>query len=179
MHTSVIVVTKDKPTEDVLATALAPFGPVALGPAAHWDWWALGGTFTGLLIPHDLANTITGGPDISPAELAVEGIVAAAGVTMTRLGDQAGPGVDALQHRNFKELLDGWMPLAIVIDGHWHQCEIYPVEPLLRSIGRIDEADRHDFSEERAAGAVWDEKAIRILDVVPSDHWISVVDIHN
>jgi hypothetical protein len=65
-----------------------------------------------------------------------------------------------------------------VIDGHWQQCEIYPVEPLLRAIGLGDEAGGQDFSAERAAVAAWNEKVTALLDDVPLDSWITVVDIH-
>jgi hypothetical protein len=43
MHFITFVVTKEKPTEAVLAAAMAPFGPNVLGKDAKWDEWTLGG----------------------------------------------------------------------------------------------------------------------------------------
>jgi hypothetical protein len=51
MHFAVAVVTQEKPTESMLADALAPFGPAGAAEA-KWDWYALGGRFSGHLLRH-------------------------------------------------------------------------------------------------------------------------------
>lgn len=40
-------------------------------------------------------------------------------------------------------------------------------------------ADQQDFTEERAAFDAWLDKVSDLMNSVPSDHWISVVDCHN
>jgi len=109
MHFIAFVVTNEKPTEAVLAAAMAPFGPDVLGDDHKWGWWGLGGRYTGLLIPHNIANTIKGKPDAMPPwERRDDGL---------RGPGKTGPGVDALQHSNLKyPYFDtGGFPAAVVI----------------------------------------------------------------
>jgi hypothetical protein len=191
MHFITFVVTKEKPTEAVLAAAMAPFGPNVLGKDAKWDEWTLGGRYTGLLIPHSIENTVTGGPNVSDAELAIAAMAESADTVVTQPG-RTGPGVDALQARNMKRFHNkdnGAFPYAILLDGHWHSDEVIGVEGMARQMATILGIDfdhlagkfagQHDFTEERAALNAWREKAVQILDTVRPDDWLSVVDIHN
>jgi len=170
MHFAVLVVTKDKPTEDVLAAALAPFKD------SKWDWWTLGGRYTGQLIPHDVADTVTGGHDLPEIEVMVDAMFKKDGMVIQRPGS-TGPGVDALQLGNFKQ---GQAGFAVVIDGRWHECEVMPIEPIVRAYGldRCTVGSR-DYTEERAAVKRWDARLTALMDGAPDDHWVSVVDIHN
>jgi hypothetical protein len=76
MHCVVLVVTDEKPTKAVLQRALDPFGPRLLSDARNedyikkWDGWALGGRWSGHLIPYEFNNTVTGGPEVPELEQA-------------------------------------------------------------------------------------------------------------
>jgi hypothetical protein len=103
MHFFAYVVTEEKPTDAVLAKVMAPFMPDALGNDHKLDWYALGGRYTGLLIPHQMANTIKG----------------------SFIGDgpgRTGPGVDALQHSNLKHPYTETRACAaaVVLGGEWY-----------------------------------------------------------
>src|SRR5215469_11474256 len=91
LHFVTFVVTDTKPTEEMLENMLRPFGPKGLD---RFDYWALGGRFSGQVIPHDLADTITGGPDVSSAELKIMNELAACwDVVLHSPGSKPGPGV--------------------------------------------------------------------------------------
>ena len=85
MHIAALVVTSKKPTKSILVEALTPFGQAA-GAKFKLDWWALGGRFSGQLIPHDKRDTVTGGLAYPDDELPL--------VPNDR--HEPGPGVDAL-----------------------------------------------------------------------------------
>jgi hypothetical protein len=97
MHFAVAVVTNERPTDAMLAAALGPFGPAA-GAGAKWDWWALGGRYTGALCrfssrgPCPIQDTITNGVEFPDDEL-------------TSVPPPSLPtgGVDALPNRYAKE----------------------------------------------------------------------------
>jgi hypothetical protein len=120
MHFCVLVVTKDKPTDDVLAKALAPFGRHALGNDAKWDWYALGGRYSGHLIPLHFADTVTGRAHFPEHEISDDGIIDTSAAKIAKYGSTA-PGVDALQRRNARTN-DIFMPVfAVLIDACWHE----------------------------------------------------------
>jgi hypothetical protein len=173
MHFVVLVVTYDKPTEAVLEAALAPFGIAALGPHAKWDEWALGGRYTGLLIPHDLADTVTGGPHVSEMEMLRSQVGA-----IQRPG-HTGPGVDALRKSNLKDYHGGRFPFAVLIEGQWHSDGVPSVEGMLRGMGLDDTADQQDFTEERAALRAWCSKFETLMDGVAPDLWLALIDCHS
>jgi hypothetical protein len=101
------------------------------------------------------------------------------GMTFKRPG-HTGTGVDAAQMQNIRG--PGVMPRTIVIDGCWHECEVIPVEAMLRNAGITDAADAMDereLREEHEAIAKWRDTVKDIMSRVPPDHWISIVDCHN
>lgn len=65
MHFLAAIISDEKPTEALLDKWLRPFMPDKL------NYWALGGRYTGLLEPFDLADTVTGGPDCPDFELSL------------------------------------------------------------------------------------------------------------
>ncbi len=176
MHSITFVVTKDRPTEAVLAAALAPFGAQSDDP--KWDRYLLGGRYTGNLIPHDADDTMMGAADPSEQRFFTE-ISKSAGLTSNRPG-RTGPGVDAAQVQNIRNLCV--IPRTVVIDGYSHECGVVPANAMLRNAGMTEAADamdEHDVSEERAAIAKWRNTIIDIMSRVPDDHWLSVVDCHD
>jgi hypothetical protein len=164
MHFITFVVTKEKPTEAVLAAAMAPFGPDALGADHKWGSYQLGGRYTGLLIPRELSGTAKGKSDKGPGN--------------------RGPGVDVLQLRNLKHPYfdDGAFPRAIVAHDQWYapNSEILGSKHLLEEMGFPDVAEAFDETEELHAYRAWQCEAIDILKKVASDRddWLSVLDIH-
>lgn len=87
----------------------------------YWDDWALGGRHTGKLIPHDVADTVTGGNLGMETDLIFAGVLENAvgdGDVTLQIPSDTGPGVDACRYSNLKEL--PFVPNAVVlIDGHW------------------------------------------------------------
>jgi hypothetical protein len=149
-HFGVLVVTKDRPTEEVLASALAPFGPSA-GDEAKFDWWQLGGRYDGRLIPR-LPETITAGVE---NELT---------------------GVDALQLENldFYSLL----PKVVLFNDQWHEAvaaaflATHRVMPLVLADPEVIWSDEEINADTNG----WDCRFDEIMDPVPRDYWISMVD---
>lgn len=178
MHFVVFVITKVRPTEKLLQETLAPFGR---GGEERWDAWALGGRYSGNLKPLSFDDTITGGDDIPLAELAMASMLPP-GINMVRPGVR-GTGVDAAQIKNLApDSLTGVGPLAILIDGRWHQCPIYPIEGTVERLGlrkRLeDEWLQKELRKERRAMKKWTDKAFELLRDVPRGDWLSVVDCH-
>lgn len=95
----------------------------------HWDWWCIGGRWTGWL---KLRN--------------------GAGGDTARVGDVAW---ESMRH-------DGGLlrPYAVVKDGEWHASETW---------------DGNDFIKDEA----WPAKWVQLLETLPRDEQVTVVDIHN
>jgi hypothetical protein len=128
MHFAVAVVTQDKPTDSVLADTLAPFGPLTAAEA-KWDWYALGGRFSGHLFSRDFAETVTGGPEYPDDELSVTPY------PLSNLGS----GVDAVQCGSLEAITS--LPIGVVINGFWHATDRFtwqapegPCSPYLADI---------------------------------------------
>jgi hypothetical protein len=191
MHFIAFVVTDQKPTEDVLAAALEPFRPSWEGGAGKWDWWKLGGRYTGLLIPKDPGNdSITGGYAIQPIEVRMAEHNAEAGL-QTKHHGRTGPGVDALRFCDVKELLSG--PAAVVIGGQWYEAPTAPelmARGMLRKLQELhpgfsppplDDAAEFDnkCEEQEAAICAWWEDDIKpMLNRCCGCYWLAIVDCH-
>jgi hypothetical protein len=174
MHFVILVVTEQKPTEEILAKALEPF-------ADKWDGWWLGGRWSGNLIPYDIDNTITGGPNVPDAELVLQRLARQSGCSFS-LGTgmiKTGPGCDALQLKNLKR--SNLEFLAVVLNGKWHQAEVTPVEDLFRSL-QLHGVDVREspgqFDTERVALERWRLEFDALMDQVLEEHWVSAVDCH-
>jgi hypothetical protein len=192
MHFITFVVTDAKPTEDVLAAALEPFRPSWEGGNGKWDWWKLGGRYTGLLIPDDPENdSITGGCAITPIEARMAEHDAEAGL-QTKHHGRTGPGVDALRFYDIKELLAG-IPAAVVIGGQWYAPPPAPelmARGTLRKLQQIapgfsppprdDAAEFDKKCEEQEADicAWWLGEIKPRLDRCCGGTWLAVVDCH-
>jgi hypothetical protein len=156
MHFAVAIVTNEKPTEAILAETLAPFGPAA-GVEAKWDWQALGGRFTGLLCPKQIAGTVTGGVEYPDDELPLRPIL------------QSGPGVDAVQNGNLETFNWTFPPRVLVIDGQWLEAQPLTVDfggSVLRSLylGDIDRSAPVLSGPEMLLTDDWFERFYGILD---------------
>jgi hypothetical protein len=192
MHFITYVVTDEKPTEDVLAAALEPFGPSWEGGIGKWDWWKLGGRYTGLLIPDDPENdSITGRYAITPIEARMAEHDAEAGL-QTKHHGRTGPGVDALRFCDIKESLAG-IPAAVVMGGQWYEVPTSPelmVRGLLRKLQQIapgfsapprDDAagfDNKCEEQETAVRAWWEGEIGPRFDRGCGGNWLAVVDCH-
>lgn len=162
MHFPVLVISEQKPTEKVLGEILAPFMP------EKFDWWTLGGRYTGNLTPFDFDNTITGGDTDLPAgeEMLVQMIAEASNGKSTLERPSCygrGNGVDALQLSNLKS---GFAFLRVVMNGKFLEAPIAPEDmfSIGKPLGRKSrkQAERW-FSE---------------LPIVYDDQWAAVVDCH-
>jgi hypothetical protein len=144
MHFIALVVTTDKPTEEVLDATLSPFSDDAANKAAendaaskgievidldyhpfgHFDYYQLGGRYIGLLNPVDGAETIKGSDDPHPVEAQ---LMAMLGGKIVKPGYRGGTGVDALRIKDAQIPLMPAPPSAMVINGQWHQAPACPI----------------------------------------------------
>jgi hypothetical protein len=162
MHFITYVVTEEKPTDAVLAKVMAPFMPNALGNDHKLDWYALGGRYTGLLIPHQMANTIKG----------------------SFIGDgpgSTGPGVDALQLSNLKHPYaeTSVCPAAVVLGGEWYgrdNNDMKGTKHVLYEMGFPDVAEAFDETEEMLALQAWMDEMADLLETVSGNCWIAALD---
>jgi hypothetical protein len=138
---------------------------------AKWNWYALGGKFSGMLEPLDIADTVTGGPEYPDDELSRE----------PDPRYEPGSGVDALRRRNLEciELPPG----VVVWDGRWHETKNFTWElglggrPMSFWLGDVDPAAPILWGDEGlAVGDEWERKFDELLEAVPPDYWISIVD---
>ena len=185
MHFVLYVVTEDRPTEEALAAALAPFGPEG---EARWDSWVLGGRYTGNLMPHDIENTVTGGPEVSDAEFSLIRLFETvlpderhseekAGKLVSTRPGRTGLGVDALQICNLKEIPEIG-PFAILVDGKWHQCGTYPILDMFKRYHLDVKSSVAEIAQDQDALTAWREQVCELMDRVPLTHWLAVVDCH-
>jgi hypothetical protein len=162
MHFSVLVICDQKPTEKVLGEILAPFIP------EKFDWWTLGGRYTGHLTPHDLDNTITGGDnDIPAGEVAMAQMVAKATDGMATFerpsGIPRGDGVDALQLTNLKKY--GAPCVRVIKDGKFFEA----FEPDTMAANRqLTEEELEHFRRWLPA----------LMSDVGDHEWLAVIDCH-
>jgi len=173
MHFIAFVITQQKPTEEILPTALNPFFN------EHFDWFALGGRYTGMIEPFDHEDTVTGGMDMPAVEEWLHthsnGIIPQC----------RGPGVDAAPLDNIKKLPTR-PPAAVVVDGEWHQCEptpLFDAKSLAESIGvdtefKLRGGDQGRSVAERDIWLRWLDQAELLISQAPDTHWLSVVDCH-
>jgi hypothetical protein len=89
----------------------------------------------------------------------------------------SGPGVDALRIDNLDRVGSGFGPQAVVIDGQWHECGVFAIEPIARRMGLNVPADQ--LEAERKAVSQWQDTLDCRTDRVPRDHWVAVVDCHH
>lgn len=136
MHFAAYVITAERPTPEVLEAALAPFRE------QKFDWYALGGRYSGNIIPIEGADTLTGSDEPHPFELKMQELLvemreeSGGDLKFVRDGVSHGPGVDACQIQNIESLRGrGGAPLAVIVGGEWHQCPVYPIEASLRARG--------------------------------------------
>jgi hypothetical protein len=168
MHFAGLVITKDKPTKDVLARALAPWGPQA-GNNAKWDWHALGGRYRGMLNATCTSNFVTGDPEYPNDEPGLQ-----------PRHDPRG-GVDALQKRN-QYSFSAYVPRVIVFDGRWHETPPFAWRNQVKDHGcpflsDVDPAAPLLQDEEGAARAMrWWHCFYEIVEGVPDEYWMSIVD---
>ena len=172
MHFAVLVISNEKPTERHLGKLLAPFLP------SEFDWWALGGGYTGNLIPFDLGETITAGPAVPSIEIQLASRVP--GLRMPP--GRPGPGVDALRAGNLKK---GITTIAIVNKhGAWVSADIDAQEEfLLASMSDYFPGVRQGIDEQvsaRRARAAhdWRVRFDALVADVSSDDWFAIVDCH-
>jgi hypothetical protein len=119
VHFAALIITDKKPTQDVLEKALVHFGPYH---QRHWLGWALGGRYTGNLIPIEPENTVTGArPELTDLEKRQ----AQYGLPPARGQERTGPGVDALQRKKLESVYKGFLPHAVVLQDQWHECEVF------------------------------------------------------
>src|SRR5215469_1328975 len=119
VHFPLFVITDRKPSMEMLESLLQPLrGEVEEG--GRFDCWALGGRYTGQVIPYHLADTVTGGPDVGDDELAILRELADCwNVDLRPPVSKPSTGVDVARFDNIKTL--EIVPDAILINGEWHR----------------------------------------------------------
>jgi hypothetical protein len=130
MHFITFVITESKPTDALLSDALEPFGPDG---SAKWDAWTLGGRYSGNIPVKRLEDTLTGGDEIPDSDLVLMDMLSGEGLRMERPGHRRA-GVDAAQIRNIDFDSFRHNPFALVFNGDWHGCPIFPVEAIAVNI---------------------------------------------
>jgi hypothetical protein len=166
MHFAVAVVTAEKPSESVLADALAPFGPAGAAEE-KWGWYALGGRFSGHLFSRDMADTVTGGPEYPDDELSL------IPYPICRSG------ADSVRCGSLEAVLS--LPVGVVVDGCWHATRIFtwkgPEGPCSPYLADIDPAAPClPWREGLLAGEQWSRRFLEIIKGLPPGDWISIVD---
>ena len=186
MHFPLFVITDRKPSMEMLESLLQPLrGEVEEG--GRFDCWALGGRYTGQVIPYDLADTVTGGPDVGDDELAILRELAGCwNVDLSPPVSKPGTGVDVARFDNIKTL--EIVPDAILINDEWHRngselanlkhLERFPdcreqVEALLRG------PEMEQWVEaEKVMLSTWDRRRRNLLDRQAPTAWLAVIDCH-
>jgi hypothetical protein len=185
MHCATMVVTGDRPIEAILTAALIPFYDI------KFDWCALGGRYSGLLIAAEGAETLTGDGQMTPAEVLLLKTTEEIGVELHRAG-ASGPGVDAVRRKDFRGFHIKDLTKALVLRGKWHQaplCQIHETVSMtrfLKSRGLVcrdpDEfmstVNGEELREEQALRDEWKKRVLSLLDTVGDDEWLSMVDCH-
>jgi hypothetical protein len=167
------VITESKPTDALLSDALAPFGPDG---TSRWDAWTLGGRYSGNIPVKRLEDTLTGGDEIPESDLALMKMLGGEGARVERPVHR-GSGVDATQIGNI-DWPCGVAPLALVFNGDWHQCPIFPIEALAVKLGLpIEEGTT--MKAERDTMRQWDIKLADLLHDASRNSWLAIVDCHN
>ena len=172
MHCAVFVITPGRPTEQVLAVALAE--PVK---QHQIDWYGLGGRYGGRLQVKDLTRSVSGGFD-EPGieEMMRELLPGPAGPP------QIGAGCDAAPIENIIEI--GVRCTVFLCDGLWTESEsiqcLTNMHLLTNRPGMGDRimAPADQIRRETAALQAWDDFVSALIEIVPTDHWLSVVDCH-
>jgi hypothetical protein len=185
LHFPLFVCINTKPTQEMLENLLEPFkGDAERG--AKFCHWALGGGYSGT--PYDLADTITGGPDVSDGELEVLGELARCwDVDLRRPVSKPGAGVDVARFDIIKTL--NIAPDAILINGEWHRngyedfanlkyLKNYPhcreqVEALLQNPRIQQQVEGEEVMLSR-----WERRWRDILDRQIPTSWLAVIDCH-
>lgn len=180
-HYSVLVVTNTKPAERDLAAILAPWNEENPTKEAKWDWWMIGGRWSGKLDP-------TYDPEKDPRNIEVCNLCLGTGKRDDNLGQQArvadpsytcngcnGEGKrvkwptswadDIGNQCQVSNLPDGleFESFAVVKDGEWFE------RGEMGWWGVI--ADEKDPEE-------WDKQFAQLLKDLPPTAWLTVVDCH-
>lgn len=181
MNFPFFVITAERPTQATLENLLAPYqGDDFSG--AMFDWFGLGGKFSGLLKVKDIASTITGGFDMSPIEMRLMGEVERCGWKVdapTAMGD----GCDAATLDNIipnclGKIIDIGDTLFALFDARnlvgsrWHQFP-WPTKTQAEREANVAAWDKYDAEIAHLDDALskdiitWDEYA-RACDVASS-----------
>jgi len=168
MHFGVLVVSKDKPTEQDLYKIMGPWCENdGDNPEGHWDWLQLGGRWTGTFKPEYK-------PEDDPANKKVCYLCQGTGTRTDMKVENgcngcSGTGImtewpthwkkfegDQIQAKDFTPELKAQIQssiFAIVKDCEWHE---------------------HGWESNMA----WAELYNMLLDNLPPDIWLSIVDCH-
>ena len=169
----------------MLESLLQPFrgeveGEVEEG--ARFDWWALGGRYSGQVIPYDLTDTMTGGPGVSDDELAILGELADCwGIDVRPPVSTPGAGVDVARFDNIKTL--EIVPDAILINGEWHRNGYEAIANLAdwreeaEALLRNPEIEQQ-VEAEKVMLSTWGRRRRNLLDRQPPTAWLAVIDCH-
>jgi hypothetical protein len=169
VHFITFVLTEEKPTQEVLAKALEPFRETPENRYSHWDWFALGGCFAGLLIPHNIKSTLSAGAASEPGEAYLR--------WRSEESQYTDPGVDALQCGNLAEYPT---PDAVVVDGEWYEPEARLIALRMHELG-IDLGTLMSAEELAAAHELtqqWAEDVKGLIGATGRQCWLSIVDCH-
>jgi hypothetical protein len=187
LHFALFVITDAKPSVEMLDSLLQPFQGEE--EEARFDHWAIGGRYSGQVIPYDLANTITGGPDVSTGELEILGTLTRSwNVVLRRPVSEPAAGVDVARFDNIETLK--LVPDAILINGEWHRDgyeEIANLEYLKRRSPDLRELAEgmlrcpkieQRVEAEKVMRSGWNRRWRNILDRQFPTAWLAVVDCH-
>lgn len=196
MHFALLVLTPDKPTEADLERLMRRFNEELAydegrNDDAHWDWYQVGGRWTGHLTPGSYD------PEKDPRNIETCHLCAGTGLRIDAVGQKArledpaytcngckGAGKhakwptqwasyegDQLQVKNLKEVkptfavLNGW-------DGTWHE------RPLQATAAMINKFSQKAAVDDDVEVVKWAQEWYQMLEDAGPEAWATIVDCH-
>jgi hypothetical protein len=189
MHTLVLLITEERPTPGVIDKAMKPFFNEDGYP---YDWYGLGGRFSGLLEPISPDEAIVGSDAAPEFETHIKEIMSGrlkdgwsvfgppdGAATTIHTPSSKGTGADACQIGNIANI--GALQCSALINDHGlHKCPVFPMAQLLAALGpKGDTRPALEIAQENRVATAWDALVLAILETTPPERWVSVLDCHS
>jgi hypothetical protein len=172
MHFSLLVVSDQRPTDETLAKMMAPFNEEVGGENSQWDWYQIGGRWTGALDGYN--------PDEDPANIEVCSICGGTGKRNDELGQRTRLENPAYTCNGCqgKGKWVSWPTKWALHDGDRLQVKALsqPPKPTFAFLkdgkwsGKNWSDSDHDVE--------WDNKFNALFATLTPDTWITIVDCH-
>jgi hypothetical protein len=182
MHSLVLLITEKRPTPAVIDKAMKPFCNCK-EPGFHYDWYGLGGRYSGNLEPISPDEAIVGDATAPKFETRLfemlSGLTTEGGEPITiHSTSRKGNGADACQIGNLANI-GGLSCAAFITDHGQHTCPTFNFARNLAAMGVKDNRPELEIAQETRVLAAWDALVLAVLETTPPDHWLSILDCHN